>query len=324
MTQDSANKKIVIMLSVILGLIFFIAGVAKIFSYTAFSHTISEVTNFSQTFTSVLAWTVIIVEIIGGIALIFRFNIIKVSLIFVVLISIFLWVLSTAIFKGTEINCSCFGILNIGLSNKEEATLDIALLNLFVLLIFLSSKKTAENSLKQKLLTGIILVIIFYLQYSVFSPLYNVEKDGIKESDVGYILLFLNNNENAFYNYRYGNRLLFLLYFPDFNCPPCFDDFIYLSDFLRVQSPNKKIEKAIAIFKSDAVVNKNDTTRLQRWVKANEIGFPVLIGEDSLFQRINFVKSCVLVIDPLGRVLLSEKLPLGNSKVKKITELLEQ
>jgi len=130
-----------LVLRIALGIVFIVAGLGKIFVLGEFAGTISGITYLSPDASIALAAVLMAVEILGGIALIARFMVVPVSVLFCLLLAVFLWVLASAVIQGREIQCHCFGLLNIALSNRAEIVLDIILFNLFVLLGILSPLK---------------------------------------------------------------------------------------------------------------------------------------------------------------------------------------
>jgi hypothetical protein len=316
------REKLVLILSAALGMFFIIAGIGKIFSFGAFASTVSEITYLAQSTSTVLAVAVIAIEILGGVGLFLRYKTTLLSILFCILIALFLWVLSMAIIQGKEIECQCFGILNIGLSNRAALIVDLVLFNLFALLALISSVRKSPPTLSQKVWLAVTLAAVFYLQYSAFAPMLK-ERNLERNLNLQPVLSLLKTHHSDFASNEGENRLLFLLYFPDFNCPPCFDEFMTLADILQTRFPNGQSKRLLALFKPDAIADPADPTRLHRWAEANKLFFPTLIAHDSLFQQANFFKSAVAVISPSERILFSEVLPMGPEKLERVIKLLE-
>jgi len=138
------------------------------------------------------------------------------------------------------------------------------------------------------------------------------------------VMSHVANLDLEFSRYTPGNRVLFLLHFPDFNCPPCFDSFMMISQMVPTHFGEEQSRGVIALFKPGDIADPDDPSRLNGWAKANELGFPVLIAPDSIFQLLKFQKSSVLILSPSGRVLFSETIPIDPQRIQFLTHLLQE
>ena len=231
--------------------------------------------------------------------------------------------LSSAIVQGKEIDCSCFGILSISLSNRAELILDVVLFNLFALLALLSSTKQRGSSTNQKIWWALAALVVIYLQYSLIAFLSKNNDQG-HTVNISPAVLYAEVHNQEFASQKSRNRLLFLMSFVDFNCPPCFEDFITLCDIMRARFPNEGPKGVLVLFKEDEIANPDDPTRLYRWADANELPFPILIAPDSLFQDIRFTKSGAAVINSWGKVLFFNVLPMGQERQQTVLQLLQE
>jgi uncharacterized membrane protein YphA (DoxX/SURF4 family) len=309
-------------LGIVLGIVFIVAGIGKIFVLDQFAATISGIMHLSPDASTTLAAILIGTEFLGGVALVARFMVVPVSVVFCLLLAVFLWVLSSAVIQGKEIQCHCFGVLNIALSNRGELVLDIILFNLFVLLGIVSSFKSSRLTARKAWMLAGSAVVLLYFQYGAFAGFVNDDRSG-KTVEVGAVLSHLQDRNLEFTHYRLGNRVLFLLHFPDFNCPPCFDSFMMISQMVHSHFGQDQAQRALAVFRPGDIADPNDTSRLKQWAEANELEFPVLIAPDSVFQHLNLPKSSVLVLSPSERVLFSEPLPIHPEKIEFLTQLLQ-
>ncbi len=222
---STIKRRVVTFLSVVLGLVFLVAGAAKIPMFDQFAGTVASITYVSFELARIIALIVLAVELLGGLALLFRYKVMFVSVLFCALVGIFLWVLSSALVQGKEIDCHCFGILSIGLSNRAELILDLVIFNLFALLALLTSTKQRGSSANQKVWWAVTALVVIYLQYSLVTLL-SENRDSRQTRNITPALLYAETHNREFASQKPKNRLLFLLSFADFNCPPCFEDFI--------------------------------------------------------------------------------------------------
>lgn len=309
-------------LGTVLGIVFIAAGLGKIFVLGQFAGTISGVTHLSPDASTTLAVVLTAIEILGGVALVARLAVVPVSAMFCLLIAVFLWVLSTAVTQGREIQCHCFGLLNIALSNRSEIILDIVLFNLAALLGGLSSLKGRTPTQRMAWVLAGSAVGLFYFQYSAFATIIGEDRI-LRAFDIQPVMSHLAIRDPEFARYTAGNRVLFLLHFPDFNCPPCFDSFVMASQMVQTYFAEEQTSRALAVFKPGDIADPNDPSRLAGWAGANELGFPVLIAPDSIFQNLKFQKSSILVLSPSGRILLSETLPVNPQRIQFLSQLLK-
>ena len=158
-------------LSITLGVLFLAAGLAKLFVLDAFASTIAGIVFIPIQTGIILAAIVICVEAAGAIALLVNFQVRLVSLLFCLVVAVFLWVLSSAIIQGTEITCNCFGILGIHLTNRQELLLDFALFNAFGLLAYaahgMEDPSPAEHRGRGRTFTIALVVVLAVLELSL-------------------------------------------------------------------------------------------------------------------------------------------------------------
>ncbi|MBI3578323.1 MAG: DoxX family protein [Ignavibacteriales bacterium] len=302
---------------------FLVVGAAKIPALHQFTETITSITHLSFRTAEIIAVFIILIELLGGIALLFRFKVALVSSSFCIVISIFLWVLLSAILRDKEIQCNCFGILNVAFSNRTEFILDMLLFNLFALLALLSMKQPRTYSTNRRTYMIVSAAVVAYLQYSLVAfANKHIEPRGAP--DVSFTVEYAENHNQSFASHKFGNRLLFLLSFSDFNCPPCFDDFQSFCDKLKMLFPKGHANGVLAIFKSDDMIKPDDPARLNHWAKANDFSFPLVIAPDSIFSKIPFKKSCIMVVDSFGNSVFSEIFPMGSEKHQTILHLLQK
>jgi hypothetical protein len=309
-------------ISLLLGGLFVVAGLGKVFALAPFALTISALTHLSAAEAKLLAMLVVVLELSGGIALLLRFRVVIVSILFCGLLGFFIRLLLVAVLEGRAIDCNCFGILNVGLSNRGEIVLDLVLVNLLILLLILvfQSRGRAEQG-RSWWVIGLTLVIA--VEYSLFSPLL---KQGAarQESNVLSAISYAETRSPAFASCNGNRRLLFLLRFADFNCPPCFESFIDLADSLRMRLKEGDQHCVLALFAADDVANPANPFRLHRWAQSNEFPFPMVIVPDTLFSQNGIFRSSVAVIGFSNVLLLQKQFPLREGERQIVLGLLDE
>jgi len=164
---------------------------------------------------------------------------------------------------------------------------------------------------------------VIYSEYSLIQAAehsLNSEKKYLDRSVVNYI----EYKSKDFFNSDKCNYLIFFIYYTDFNCPPCFEDFIDLSDSIQSNNNYKMKEKVIALFYPDEeMVPRINSGKINRLLEANQIKYQYLIGYDSLFIKTGIKKSSLAIIDKYGKLKLFEQIPVGKENQKKIIEMLK-
>jgi len=306
-----------------LGGLFILAGVGKAWYLTEFLQTVAALTHLSQSNSQLLALALVICEIAGGAALLARFKLTATSILFCGLIAVFLWMLSLATLEGKEIDCNCFGIFNIRLSDRAELILDIILFNLFALLALLSSQ-VMPMSRNNKFSFAVLAFLLAYVEYSIFSPIFS-HAERRNTANLIPAVSYSDAHHQAFASQKLKNRLMFLVRFSDFNCPPCFESFILLCDSLRARLTDDGQHRLIILFQQDDFADPSNPARLHHWLKANDLRFPVLIIPDSVFKQTTISKSSVAVVNPANETLFLRQLPLEKQEeYQHVLELLMQ
>lgn len=316
-----ATKRASHILSFVLGIIFLTSGVGKLFSFNAFAETVEGVLRLSPASARSLAAGLVSFEIIGSAALLARFKLRLVATMFCLLLSAFISILLVASYSGREIECNCFGIFRLSLPNKGEALIDFVLLNLFAFLAVLySPPRSLVKKGNKKLLWVSGVLILAYLEFSIVKSL-----EGKPESAplrIEPIVSFAEKQNVSFERANDRNRLLLLLNFSDFNCPPCYDDFVMFCDLLNDHPSLQNEWRAMAIFQPDDFANPADPIRLTSWARSIGLAFPLSIAPDSLFLQARVPKSAAVIVASSGRIVFFETFPMGDGEHRRALSLL--
>lgn len=283
--MKGSKKQIVTIVAIFLGFLFVVEGVAKFSVFQPFSQTISSITHLSPDTARFLVVVVIVFEVVGGVLLLLRYETRIVTMTLCFLIGFFIWVLHTAIAQNREIICDCFGFLNIDVPNHIELTIYLILFNILALIAILdiNQKKTAvPATTRQKFFTIVAAGIVLYLQIGMVLPAYQRANKNTN-ADIQRALVYATEHSKDFASITNGNRLLFMLNFRDFDCPPCLDDFILLCDSITAKLQHHQWNRVIIL------INRTDldSSRLARWALASGILFPVITAPDNLFTQVD-------------------------------------
>lgn len=303
-------------LSYLLGAIFLVAGVSKLFALDAFAATVGTITLLPLTTGRMIAIGIVGVEILGAIVLFTHYRTRMVSVMFCALVAVFVWVLLSAVVQGREITCNCFGNLGIALTNAQELLLDIVLFNAFAFLAYHSPAKgrvpVAGPGRRELRRRNAFVTILLGLEAVVVGLVLNTGNAGTHlraEAAIG----FAERVDPQFARYESGNRALFLMRYADLGCPLCFDDFMAFADSARATVGGGS-HQVLVVFGEDQFIRNDSSSHLQRWVSANGITFPVVVAPDSVLRTIGLVKSMVIIVDRKDGVLFTERFPMGTPK----------
>lgn len=308
-------------LNTVLGLMFLAAGLGKVFLFVPFAEMIADILQVQGIVPGAVAGFIVFTELSAGVALVARYKTVLAGLLLFLMMCVFIWILSVAIMQGREIQCHCFGILNLRLSNRWEMILDLSLLNLLAVAVVFSARLKPDQPQRNPVFSAVFIILFLFVQYAVLGAFLTDNKNGRAVQGAAAVLN-AETLSTGFANFRKGNRLLFLLEFSDFNCPPCFDDFIILCEEVKGKFPSADSSRYFLMFRRGVVADPGNPGRLNQWLRGNGLNFPAGVGPDSLFERPKFEKSRVMVISPSGRLLFSEILPIGRENHELVIRLL--
>ena len=304
---------------VVLGFFFLIAGGSKVFVFLTFAETIDNFIPYLNGIGTILSIIIISAEVLGGIFYIINYKIVLFSYMFLFIISTFITVLSISLVLNREINCRCFGVINFNFSNQNELILDFILLDIIALIIFVNYK-LSNKKIKLNVVTFCLIVLFgLYIEYNFISVTTSGKLFNQNATSLNMQKLIDLENHYLFKNAQ-NPKLFLLIDFDDFNCPPCFDDFIEFNDALNKNQKN--INRIYAFF----VFNENDnilsdSIRLEYWKQRNNFKYSLFLIPYTIFESINLKKSSAILLDN-GRVVFNEIIPMGKAKHQKALNLL--
>ncbi|MBI3189183.1 MAG: DoxX family membrane protein [Ignavibacteriales bacterium] len=132
------HKYTIFLSRTILGLVFVVASVDKIALPELFASNIHAYGLVPFSFVNIFALIIPWVELLCGLFLLGGFRVRASALLLSVLTVVFIIAISSAIFKGLEINCGCFGASKSSIVGWDRVVEDIGLLLLSLHLIFLA------------------------------------------------------------------------------------------------------------------------------------------------------------------------------------------
>ncbi len=301
-------------LSITLGGVFFVAGLSKLFVLDAFAATIAGIAFIPIQAGLVLAAMLVCIETAGAIALLVNFKVRLVSLLFCLLVAVFLWVLASAIIQGREITCNCFGVLGIRLDNRQEFLLDLGLFNAFGILAFLESGAKSQEPVGPKLkgMTVVLVLVLMALEAALAQFVLDRGRH-VSGADAAVALRFAASVDPAFVTQSDDPRTLLLVRLEDLNCPPCADDFFRLADSLD-SCVGVTAHRVVALVDVEPLPTAESNTVLQQWVKKTGFQFPAVAMPEAVSDSISLRRSTAVVINDGDSIVFSHRFPMGLAK----------
>ena len=302
---------------------FLLSGIGKTLALSAFRETVLTLTGTSEGVGGVLALAVIAIELLCGTALVIQKGVRVASMALALLLSLFLVILVSAVYQNTDLPCNCFGIFGVSLSMPARIVLDFLLLNaltLFILVRRNRDRMPQRLSPLQMLSIIVSTIMLLYLETEIVLAAWSRSPDAHGRA----LSAVLSHIEKGFPPYRSGgsNRALILLRFEDFNCPPCYDDFLLLSDSLHAALSPPALERVAGGVAASGLTPDRLQERLRQWTIAAGIAFPLLVLPDTLFSHAGVDRSTVAVLNSSGRTLFYRTLPMGPAARGEVVSLL--
>ncbi len=139
------NKYVILLSRTILGLTFVIASVDKIAMPELFASNVHAYGLVPFSLVNIFALLIPWVELICGLFLLGGFRVRASSIVLSALTFVFIVAISSAIFRGLEINCGCFGASKSSIVGWDRVVEDIGLLLLSFHLILVPKVLQVEN-----------------------------------------------------------------------------------------------------------------------------------------------------------------------------------
>jgi len=164
----------------------------------------------------------------------------------------------------------------------------------------------------------IIMLFLILTAIALFTHCNDSSKSGF--GDIDLVISYAEKNAPSFAEKDSKKRLILLLNFEDFSCPPCFDDLITFIDLLKTKPVNKN--QIIALLPNKGEKDSLAIKRWDYWRRINDIDFPVLMMDNNITEIVNEMKSKAVVVDSKSKILFQEKFPMGAKKHNTIMQLM--
>jgi len=129
---QNGNNSIITTLKIIVGCLFIFTSIQKILIYSQFVSVIMNSVAVNKYMALWIALTVVLSELLGGVALIFNIHVRDVSLLLIVLLCMFIVVMVYNISQNNIIDCICFGKSIAGTMSWQSVVRNIFLISLLI------------------------------------------------------------------------------------------------------------------------------------------------------------------------------------------------
>lgn len=283
------------------GLLFLIAGIAKIVDVSPVATTIQTITSAPAGISTFLAVLLAVAEATGGMLLMLAIHPRLAALGLTALVAI---VLAASLILPLPDQCNCFGVLTPEMTTRSRIALDCALLALLAPVALSGVPRLLRWSLPLLLcLTAMVLLV------SVPSSPPDLTRalDSAAAADT----LFARAT---------GRRALLLLNAADFLCPPCYQDIRQTIDTLSRLAPRGSAHRSHILLRNRRWSAHLAAARARHWQRAGRIPLPTSSIADSLLDIGQ--ESTIAVIDEQGKVIFLKEFPLGDPLRHQLLQLL--
>jgi len=288
----------------LLALVLCVAAIAKLFSFSSFAGVMMPLVGLGGRAATEISAVVILLELTSGVLLIARPSIRAGAAAAFALFLGFALVLTSAVMRGLNIPCMCFGFLAPRIPLRLEALLDL----LFCLGALACMRETQNSA-------------------------YDGERGGARPRLAltcailwgSLILIWPTGGDRAGASVQHADEFFpgatalrgdfpavtLIADFDDFACQICLDDFLAFCDSLNVLT-SRPIPRIRLVARRDPSRTIADQSRmLEGWAAGNGYRFPVCVDTDSLFERTSAEKTSAIVWGKDGRLIDFARFPIG-------------
>ncbi len=288
-----------------LGLVLAAASVSKVFTFHPFAMSLSSLAHVPDELANPAAAGLIALECGTGLLLLSGKSLRSAASAALFLFGAFAVVLSTAIVRGVDLPCNCFGSFGPSLPMKEQALLDLFLA---VVAFFLIMVDSATERREFSLPTGIA-AIAAILWGSTLIAWPHPDTAAGKETPVP--ASFLPEESG---NASRGPAVILLADFDDFGCQLCLDDFLAFCDSLNSAKYRSAASVRLVARRDSARSGPGQARMLEGWAAGNRYLFPVSVDSESLFERSGVGKTSAIVLGLDGHLVDIAHFPTGILK----------
>jgi hypothetical protein len=316
-----AERKRWVISRVLIGSIFILSGIGKMLEPSSFAFTIVRILPVGTTWSLLGASGIICAEMLVGSLLLAGIGQRVATTAGVLLVTIFLSVLGSALAAGREFVCNCFGLLGLRLPTGAEFGFDLFLLaGLVAHGLMIWNSATPETSRWRKWFVSLVMIATAVVL--VFAN--GTMRRATDDREIASLLEQIEAERPAFGRDGGGNRLLIFADIRLLGCSSCLDDLLSLCDSLSGPARSGLINKTAVVLRRLRSGTSPRDPVLERWARDSGIQSPSVIVDQEIYDRITDGKSLAAVVNRMGSVSLALEIPMGDESRRRVLALLEE
>jgi hypothetical protein len=168
-------------------------------------------------------------------------------------------------------------------------------------------------------------VIFFLVMFDARSAGMSIEYSGQDSADQRMLLeTYISTESKNLTGRDHDEILVMMLFFENFSCLPCLNDFMDFCDSLQTgNTVRPAVLKMLVIARNEQPLHQQAIS-MKRWTQENGIQFPLLCASRKLFDEWNIRRSTVLFWRAGTGILFRETLPLSPDRQETLLECLRK
>lgn len=290
----------------VVGGVLALASLAKVFSFRQFAAGLPQLAYVPGELSAILAACIIVIELGTGLLLLSGKSLRIAGSAAGFLFVSFVLVLSSAVFRGVDLPCNCFGFLGLNLTLRGQALLDIVLAGAASFVVWNSGESKRTRG-KSAVIAAAFITALSWSAALIAWPDTNERGTGDGAIPISYLRGIGEGTRDR-------PSVLLLADFDDFGCRLCLDDFLAFCDSLN----GARFLSAVSI----RLVARRDTSRttpdqariVNGWAAGNGYRFSVSVDADSLFEHSGVGKTSAIILAADGKLIDIAHFPTGRLK----------
>jgi hypothetical protein len=295
------------------------ASVSKGGATTDFVSSIGRLTGAAPEASLVIAWTIILLEGLLGIALFSgRFrgpSLLAASILF----AGFAALLMTAWLRRETTPCGCLGPLGPKFSLRAQILFDLTLVMMGVFGWWRNNIQGEPDGGSRRS-ARVFVILGFIVLFSALVIALPEPRPMPVRSETSLLPDVLGREGEP----THAPAVFFLVDFSDFGCVLCLDDFLALADSVDHLTKRGKVHTEMIVRWHPERSVEAQQRVLRGWMKGNRYGFPARIDQDSLYERTLCKRTSVVVLDARRDVLFSGTFPIGEVRRNEVMDALHR
>jgi uncharacterized membrane protein YphA (DoxX/SURF4 family) len=299
---------------------------SKVTATNDLAQTILHFVPLSRDAARVMAIAVVTLELLLGAGLLAGLRIGLLTAVASLLFAGFGAIMVSALLRGEEVSCHCFGALPFQPGRRVELALDLGLLDLSVLLgLLIRHRRKHPDSPTVPRPRGVLRAMVFLLcgQVVLVTGVLSAGRNGAG-LDANLLVRFAEAEAEGFSVADGEQRLILIGDIREFGCAPCFDDFLALCDDLRGSSIEERGHRVALLMRHAPEDLTLTGEALELWASETGIDWAIASIPDSIASAIGIRRASAVLLEREWNVRGEYVFPLGDRVRREIVDALER